>query len=83
MRILIAEDDPKLLKNLTHIFVINNYAVDGVDNSSDAFDLAASGEYDGLVLDARVGDVVKFNILREGKSESVSFTVTEDRIIEY
>ena len=36
-----------------------------------------------LMLDARVGDVVKFNILREGKSESVSFTVTEDRIIEY
>ena len=80
MRILIAEDDPKLLKSLTHIFVLNNYAVDGVDNGSDALDLAASGEY---VLDARVGDVVKFNVLREGKSESVSFTVTEDRIIEY
>ena len=39
MRILIAEDDPKLLKSLVHIFQLNNYAVDGVDNGLDAFDL--------------------------------------------
>ena len=51
MRILIAEDDPKLLKSLVHIFELNHYAVDGVDNGIDAFDFAASGEYDGLVLD--------------------------------
>ena len=30
MRILIAEDDPKLLKSLVHIFELNHYAVDGV-----------------------------------------------------
>ena len=29
MRILIAEDDPKLLKSLIHIFETNNYAADG------------------------------------------------------
>ena len=51
MRILIAEDDPKLLKSLVHIFELNHYAVDGVDNGIDAFDFASSGEYDGLVLD--------------------------------
>lgn len=51
MRILIAEDDPKLLKSLVHIFEINHYAVDGVDNGADAFDFASTGEYDGLVLD--------------------------------
>ena len=51
MRILIAEDDPKLLKSLVHIFELNHYAVDGVDNGNDAFDFASSGEYDGLVLD--------------------------------
>ena len=32
MRILIAEDDPKLLKSLTHIFELNKYIVDGVEN---------------------------------------------------
>ena len=51
MRILIAEDDSKLLKSLVHIFELNHYAVDGVDNGLDAFDYAASDEYDGLVLD--------------------------------
>lgn len=51
MRLLIAEDDPKLLKSLVHIFEMNHYAVDGVDNGTDAYDYASSGEYDGLVLD--------------------------------
>ena len=51
MRLLIAEDDSKLLKSLVHIFEMNHYAVDGVDNGTDAFDYASSGEYDGLVLD--------------------------------
>ena len=48
MRILIAEDDPKLLKSLVHIFELNHYAVDGVDNGMDAFDFAFSDEYDEL-----------------------------------
>ena len=34
-----------------HVFKINNYAVDGVDNGEDALEYASSGEYDGLVLD--------------------------------
>ena len=51
MRILIAEDDPKLLKSLVHIFTMQHCAVDGVGNGNDAFDYASSGEYDGLVLD--------------------------------
>lgn len=51
MRLLVAEDDPKLLKSLVHILKLNHYAVDGVDNGLDAFELAASDEYDGLVLD--------------------------------
>ena len=51
MRLLIAEDDPKLLKSLVHIFQANHYAVDGVSDGSMAFDYASSGEYDGLVLD--------------------------------
>ena len=34
-------------------------------------------------IDGSVGDVVTLNIVRDGKSESVSFTVTEDCMIEY
>lgn len=51
MKLLIAEDDPRLLKSLLHIFASSQYAVDGVSNGQDAFDYAMSGEYDGLVLD--------------------------------
>ena len=51
MRLLLAEDDPKLLKPLIHIFESNKFAVDGVDNGADALAYAQSGEYDGLVLD--------------------------------
>ena len=53
MRILIAEDDPKLLKSLVHIFELHHYVVDGVDNGTEAFDLAMSDEYDGLVFDVK------------------------------
>ena len=69
MRILIAEDDPKLLKSLVHIFELNHYAVDGVDNGIDAFDFASSDEYDGLVLDIMMpgmDGVTLLKKLREG-----------------
>lgn len=51
MRILVAEDDTRLLKSLTHIFESNHYAVDGVSNGTDAYEYARTNEYDGLVLD--------------------------------
>ena len=51
MRLLVAEDDPKLLKSLVHIFQTSHYAVDGVSDGEAAYDYASSGEYDGLVLD--------------------------------
>ncbi|MGN0629019.1 MAG: response regulator transcription factor [Oscillospiraceae bacterium] len=51
MRLLIAEDDPRLLKTLIHIFESNKFIVDGVSNGGDALAFAQSEEYDGLVLD--------------------------------
>ena len=51
MRLLIAEDDAKLLKSLVHIFETNNYVVDGVSDGNTAYDYALSDEYDGMVLD--------------------------------
>ena len=43
MRLLIAEDDPRLLKTLIHIFENNKYAADGVSNGEDA--LPQSGDF--------------------------------------
>ena len=72
MRILIAEDDSKLLKSLVHIFELNHYAVDGVDNGIDAFDYASSGEYDGLVLDIMMPGMDGVTALKKLRDASVT-----------
>ncbi len=72
MRILIAEDDPKLLKSLVHIFELNNYAVDGVDNGIDAFDFASSDEYDGLVLDIMMPGMDGVTLLKKLRAEGIT-----------
>ena len=51
MRLLVAEDDPRLLKTLTHIFESNKFSVDGVSNGEDALAHGQTVEYDGMVLD--------------------------------
>ena len=71
MRILIAEDDPKLLKSLVHIFELNHYAVDGVDNGTDAFEYAVSDEYDGLVLDIMMPGMDGITLLKALRARGI------------
>ncbi len=72
MRLLIAEDDPKLLKSLVHIFETNHYVVDGVSDGSLAFDYASSGEYDGLVLDIKMPGIDGINLLKKLRKDGVT-----------
>ena len=72
MRILIAEDDPKLLKSLVRIFEMNNYSADGVDNGIAAYDYAASGEYDGLVFDVMMPGDDGISVLRRLRAEGIT-----------
>ena len=72
MRILIAEDDPKLLKSLVHIFELNQYSVDGVDNGIDAFDFACSDEYDGLVLDIMMPGMDGVTLLKRLRANGIT-----------
>lgn len=72
MRILVAEDDPKLLKSLVHIFELNHYVVDGVNNGEDAFDFASSGEYDGLVLDIMMPGRDGITVLKELRKNGIN-----------
>ena len=72
MRLLIAEDDPKLLKSLVHLFELNNYAVDGVDNGIDAFDYASSDEYDGLVLDVMMPGMDGVTLLKKLRANGIT-----------
>lgn len=72
MRILIVEDDPKLRKSLVHIFQHNHYAVDSVGNGTDAFDLAASGEYDGLILDIMMPGMDGLSLLQKLRAGGIT-----------
>lgn len=72
MRILIAEDDPKLLKSLIHIFQTNHYAVDGVSDGVSAFDYASSGEYDGLVLDIMMPGMDGVTLLKKLRQNGIT-----------
>ena len=72
MRILIAEDDPKLLKSLIHIFQTNHYAVDGVSDGVSTFDYASSGEYDGLVLDIMMPGMDGVTLLKKLRQNGIT-----------
>ncbi len=72
MRLLIAEDDPKLLKSLVHIFEANKFAADGVSNGEDAFEYALSGEYDRLVLDIMMPALDGLEVVRRLRGAGVT-----------
>lgn len=71
MRLLLAEDDPKLLKSLTHIFEANRFVTDGVSNGEDALSYALSREYDGLVLDIMMPGLDGIEVLKRLRREGV------------
>ena len=75
MRILLAEDDPKLLKSLIHIFRNNRYITDGVSNGADAFNYAATGEYDGIVMDIMMPEKDGLMVLRELREQNITTPV--------
>ncbi len=72
MRILIAEDDVRLLKSLVHILELHKFCVDGVDNGMDALEYASSGEYDALVLDIMMPGLDGVQVLRTLRSRSIT-----------
>lgn len=72
MRLLVAEDDPKLLKSLKHIFERNQYIVDAVSNGIEAFDYAATAEYDGLILDIMMPGMDGVEVLKKIRKQGIS-----------
>lgn len=75
MRLLIAEDDPKLLKSLTHIFEHNKFMVDGVPTGDAAFSYAQTGEYDGIVLDVMMPGMDGITVLQNLRKMNVKTPV--------
>lgn len=72
MRLLIAEDDPRLLKSLIHIFEINHYSADGVCSGYEAYDYALTGEYDGFIFDIMMPGMDGLTLLRSLRSKGIT-----------
>ena len=75
MRLLVAEDDARLLKSLLHVFKSNRFLADGVDNGADALDYALSGEYDAIVMDVMMPAKDGLAVLRELRENKVNTPV--------
>ena len=72
MRILVAEDDQRLLKSLLHILKANHFAADGVSNGADALEYAGTGEYDGLVLDIMMPGLDGIQVLKQLRQRGIT-----------
>lgn len=72
MKILIAEDDTRLLKSLLHIFALNKFSADGVSNGTEALEYALTGEYDGLVLDIMMPGMDGVEVLKALRKKNIS-----------
>ena len=72
MRLLIAEDDPTLLKSLLRIVELNNFSADGVSNGNDALAYAQSTAYDGLILDIMMPGIDGISVLQELRKQNIT-----------
>ena len=88
MRLLYAEDEPTLSEAVVDYLTYHKYIVDAVYDGEDAYVYAASGKYDGIILDImmpkRDGLDVLFELRRNGCRTPVLLltakTQVEDRI---
>lgn len=75
MRLLVADDDRDIAKVLTALFEHNGYSVDVVYDGKDAYDYAAAGDYDGLVLDIMMPGMDGLEVLKKLRADGVNTPV--------
>jgi len=72
MKILIVEDEPRLLKALEKGLKQEKYTVETCDNGSTAMSLATTGEYDLMVFDRMLPGVDGLAITREVRAKGIN-----------
>jgi DNA-binding response OmpR family regulator len=65
IRILVIEDEPRIMSFLSRAFEAEGFDVDGADNGSDGFERAVRGPYDLVVLDLLLPGLDGLRVLRE------------------
>lgn len=69
MHLLIAEDELDLAEALTVFFEKNHFTVDAVHNGFDAYEYAASGAYDAVILDVMMPKMDGIQVLERLRAE--------------
>ena len=81
MRLLIVEDEPRLLRNLMKALREEGYAVDGAEDGDDGLFKATSSDYDAIVLDVMLPGINGWEVLtklRETKRTPVLMLTARD-----
>ena len=68
MRVLVVEDDPKLLESIRQGLKENGFAVDGAADVLAGLEFALRGDYDALILDVMLPGKSGLDLLRELRS---------------
>lgn len=72
MKLLLAEDDPRLLKSLIHILESHRFSVDGVTNGDDALNYGLTGEYDGFIFDIMMPGMDGIQVLQSLRASNIT-----------
>jgi len=75
MRILIAEDDSRLLTQLDVLLQQSGYSVDLADNGNSALYLLKEHSYDAAIIDIGLPHVDGFDVIRQARRADVSSPV--------
>lgn len=67
MKILVAEDDDRLRKNIVHMILREQHQVEAVDNGEDALDYIEVNDYDLLVLDWMMPKLTGIDVCRQAR----------------
>lgn len=71
MRLLIAEDETDLAEALSVFFEKNRFSVDSVSDGVTAYEYAASGEYDAVILDIMMPKLDGIEVVRKLRADGV------------
>ncbi len=75
MRLLVAEDEPRLRKALIHLLENNKFMADGIATGADALEYAKTNNYDGMILDIMLPEMDGICVLKTLRNKGITTPV--------